>query len=366
MIFRNRSGRTLASLHTPRRTTLVRRNLVRYSDRMKLVIATPLYPPEVGGPSYYAKGLEEAFKKLGHEVVVVAYGDLRNKPMGVSHLGYFFRIFPQLKKADACFALDTASVAIPAWLAAKLRGVRVVVRVGGDFVWEQYLERTGDLIPLQFFYNEPRRLSFKEQLVFSLTRFVARRSTAVFSTEMQRDVWEHPYGLQKKDVRVVGNAVEPPLPSEKPARKNFLWYVRPTAMKNGTNVHAAFAKAKEKCPDIELDEGNVPKEELLQRMENCYAVLLPSVTEISPNYILDALRFKKAFIMDKYSGFAKWLSPYGTLVDPLDVDDIAGAIEELAGEEGYARAVERVSKFSFTRTYDDVAKDLLQLIEKKI
>lgn len=329
---------------------------------MRIVIATPLYPPQVGGPSYYAKGLEDAFKKMGHEVVVVPYGDLRGKPMGISHLAYFFRISPHLRGANACIALDTASVAIPAWFAAKLRGTTFIVRTGGDFVWEQYLERTGDLIPLQFFYDEPRKLSFKERLAFALARFVVRRCLVVFSTEMQRDVWVHPYGLDKARTRVIGNAVESPLPSEKPSRKNFLWYVRPTAMKNGANVHAAFSKAKEKCPEIELEEGQLPKEMLLERMKNCYAVLLPSITEISPNYILDALRFKKPFVMDKYSGFAKWLAEYGTLADPLDVDDIARAIETLASEEGYAEATGKASKFSFVRTYDDVAQDFEALI----
>jgi glycosyltransferase involved in cell wall biosynthesis len=333
---------------------------------MKLVIATPLYPPEIGGPSYYAKGLEYAFKAMGHEVVVVAYGNLRKLPTGLCHLAYFFRIFPKLKGADAVIALDTASVAIPTWLGAKMRGVPFIIRTGGDFVWEHYLERTHELVPLPFFYDEQRELSTKERLVYALTRFVVRRSTLVFSTEMQRNVWMHPYGLAKEKTRVVGNAVDAPLPSTKPTRKNFLWYVRGTAMKNGANLHAAFARAKKKFPDIEIEEGQLPKQELLERMKSCYAVLLPSVTEISPNYILDALRFKKPFIFDKYSGFAEWLSPHGGLVDPLDVGDIARAIEHLASDEGYREAVEKASRFSFVRTYDDVAKDFLPLIEQTV
>lgn len=333
---------------------------------MKIIIASPLYPPEIGGPSYYAKGLEDSFKKAGHEVEVVAYGDLRELPTGISHLVYFFRIFPYLRGARAVIALDTASVAIPTWLAATLRGIPHVIRTGGDFVWEHYIERTGDLVPLPFFYDEPRKLSFKENLVFMLTRFVARRSTLVFSTEMQRDVWMHPYGLAKGKTRIIGNAVDIALPSETPSKKNFLWYVRQSAMKNVSHVRAAFEQAKEKFPDIMLEEGQLPKQQLLERMKSCYAVILPSVTEISPNYILDALRFHKPFVLDKYSGFAKWLAPYGTLVDPLDVDDVARALEKLASDEGYAQALEKVSKFSFVRTYDDVAKDFLSLIEKRI
>lgn len=330
---------------------------------MKVVIAAPLYPPDIGGPSYYAKGLEDALRAMGHEVAVVTYGDLRKLPMGISHLAYFLRIRPHLKGAHAVIALDTASVALPAFFAAKLAGVRFIIRTGGDFVWEHYLERTKNLVPLTFFYDEIRDLSAKEHLVFALTRFIVRRSTLVFSTEMQRGAWLHPYGLDGAQTRIIGNAVEPPLASEPASKKNFLWHARPIAMKNGAHVRAAFAAAKTKYPDIELEEGGIPKAELFERMKCCYAVILPSVTEISPNYILDALRFKKPFIMDKYSGFAEWLAPYGLLVDPLDEADIARAIQELASDAGYRAALEKAARFDFVRTYDDVARDFLALLQ---
>ena len=357
---------------------------------MKIVIATGIYPPDIGGPAYYAKGLEDALRALGHEVKTVVYGDLRRRPMGVSHLIYLFRIWPHLSAADAVIALDTASVAIPAWLASRMRGVRFIIRTGGDFVWEHYIERTQNLVPLKFFYerrrasetgkhgfhvSEPRSskadpsaydeindLSAKERLIYALTRLVVRRSVLVFSTEMQRDVWLRPYGLEKGRTHVVGNAIDAPLAATAPSQKNFLWYVRPNAIKNGAHVHSAFAKAKAKHLDIVLEEGMVPQAKLLERMKGCYAVILPSVTEISPNYILDALRFKKPFILDKYSGYAKWLAPYGLLVDPLDEDDIARAVGELADESGYAKAVAKAAAFSFTRTYEEVARDFLALI----
>ena len=136
-------------------------------------------------------------------------------------------------------------------------------------------------------------------------------------------------------------------------------------MKNGERLHAAFARARAKHPDITLEEGLISKQELLERMKSCYAVILPSITEISPNYILDALRFKKPFIMDKYSGFAQWLGPYGTLVDPLDRNDIVRALETLAEPAGYEEALKKAAAFSYVRTYDDVARDFLELLRRE-
>lgn len=330
---------------------------------MRIVIATGIYPPEVGGPAYYAAGLAEALRNAEHSVHIVTYGWLKKLPLGLRHVAYFFKILPFVFSADAIIALDTFSVAVPAAWTRRFVRRPLIIRTGGDFLWEQYLERTGESVPLVHFYETPRILSFKERLIFKLTRSALQRALLIFSTTMQRDVWLTPYDLDPSRVHVIGNAIESPLTGETPERKNFLWHVRPIAMKNPTRVRAAFAKAKLAHPDILLEEGVVRKTELLERMKYCYAVILPSLTEISPNYILDALRFKKPFIMDKYSGLADELGPYGLLVDPLDEDDIARAIAQLATPEGYKEACEKAARFSTVRTYDDVAKDFIALIK---
>lgn len=329
---------------------------------MKIVIATGIYPPETGGPAYYAQGLSGALRAAGHDVHVVTYGLLKILPTGVRHLAYAVRLTPHMFGADAVIALDTFSVALPAVILARLFRVPVIVRTGGDFLWEHYLERTGDLLPLVRFYGEHKPFSLKERIIFALTRLALSRVFVVFSTELQRDVWLRPYGLAPERTGIIGNVAEPPLTPEAPRAKNFLWHVRPIRMKNGERLHAAFARARAKHPGITLEEGLISQKELLERMKSCYAVVLPSITEISPNYILDALRFKKPFIMDKYSGFAQWLGPYGTLVDPLDRNDIMRALETLAEPAGYEEAVKKAAAFSYVRTYDDVARDFLALL----
>lgn len=326
----------------------------------KIVIATGIYPPDPGGPSYYAKGLADALKNKGFDVTVVTYGSLKKWPTGLSHTRYLVRLLGHMRGAHAIIALDTMSVGVPAVFAGQILGIPVIVRTGGDFLWEQYLERTRDLVPLPYFYDQHQPFTRKEHVIFGATRYLARRAVMVFSTEMQQTLWTRIYGIERS--HIIGNAIEPPLEADAPSRKNFLWIVRKIAMKNGERVHRAFAQAKARFPDIELEEGELPKDALLDRMKSCYAVICPSLTEISPNYILDALRFKKPFIMDKYSGYAPWLAPYGLVVDPLDEGDIERAIERLVDTEGYREAVEKASHFSAVRTYDDVADDFLKLL----
>jgi hypothetical protein len=33
---------------------------------MRIIIATGIYPPEVGGPALYAKGVKESLERAGH------------------------------------------------------------------------------------------------------------------------------------------------------------------------------------------------------------------------------------------------------------------------------------------------------------
>jgi glycosyltransferase involved in cell wall biosynthesis len=174
---------------------------------VKIVIATPLWPPEIGGPAQYAANLSREFEAKGHEVVVVKFNEVRRWPSGLRHLLYFAKIWRALWGADWCLALDTFSVALPSVLAGKLLGKKVLIRTGGDFLWENYVERTGDLVLLRDFYlTRLGKLNFKERLVFSLSRWVVRHAALlVFSTEWQRQIWLKPYGLELGRTKMVEN-----------------------------------------------------------------------------------------------------------------------------------------------------------------
>src|SRR3989344_4554547 len=95
---------------------------------MKVLIATPLYPPQIGGPAKYAQALSEWLPNVGHEAPVLSYGWVeRHLPSGVRHLWYFLRLLPQVFGVDAVFALDTWSVGLPALIAAKLARKKLLV-----------------------------------------------------------------------------------------------------------------------------------------------------------------------------------------------------------------------------------------------
>ncbi|MEN9561750.1 MAG: hypothetical protein RIQ56_1023 [Candidatus Parcubacteria bacterium] len=332
----------------------------RYSVSMRIVIATPLYPPEVGGPSYYAEGLAQALQKKGESVSVISYGSLKYFPMGARHFFYACKLLPYVLRSEIVIILDTFSAALPAVFLATIFRKNALLRTGGDFLWEQYVERTKQSLPLPNFYSFAT-LSPKEQLIFRLTRWLLHKCTVLFSTEFQRELWVKAYSLNPETTKIVENAIEPSLDGIPYVKKNFLFYVRPIFLKNRDRLVEAFAAVQRMHPGISLEEGMVPKKELLEKMKSCYAVILPSLSEVSPNYITDALRFRKPFILTKHTGYADVLKNYGILIDPLDVKDIQKAIETLATADGYKSACEKAQSFSLKeRTYEDVANDFMQ------
>lgn len=328
---------------------------------MNFLIATGIYPPEIGGPAYYAKHLADSLREKGHSVEIGTFGNLKTLPSGIRHLALFLKLLPGTVSCDVVIALDTFSAALPAYFAARIFQKPIIVRTGGDFLWEQYVERTGDLIPLPHFYERMPALTLKEKIYFTLTKFILPRVTLVFSTMFQKNIWTPVYGLDEQKSRVIPNAITGMIESVQPEKKNFLLYGRDLKLRNRTKLREAFAIAKEKMPDIELEEGQVPQHVLFERIRKGYCLLLPSVSDISPNYILDGLRAGKPFIMTKYSDYSTTYSDLGLFVDPLNVQDIADKILKMANDTTYQDFAQKIQHTSFTRTYSELAKDFAEL-----
>ena len=332
---------------------------------MRILIATGIYPPDIGGPAIYAEGLYNAFSSMGHKGVVVSYGWKRKLPTGARHIAYFFEVCRHIWSADVVIVLDTYSAAVPAIFAAKLFGRKAIIRVGGDFLWESYVERTKEKIFLSDFYRENLGLSLKENIIFYLTRLVLQSANAVaFSTEWQADIFKKAYGLQKEKIYLIENHFGGKKTGEIPADKNFLWAGRQIALKNITALKKAFSLAHRENKDLKLDiKSDLPHEKLLSLVKKCYAVILPSYSEVSPNFILDAISFGKPFIMTKDGGYSGKLGGLGLFVDPFNPEDIKEKILFLAEPDNYRECVNETLHFDFRHSYEEIAEEFLKLVK---
>lgn len=329
---------------------------------MRILIATGIYPPDIGGPAQYAANLERTWRAEGHKVAVLTYGLEKKMPIGIRHIYFFIKVLKSLYKADFCLALDTFSTGVPAMVACRILSIPFLLRVGGDFLWESYTNRTKEKILLSKFYDQKRNFSIKENIILYFTKKLFKSASAVvFNTRWQAEIFENPYRLEKEKVFVVENYYAPKQDGRAPYKKNYLWHVRETFLKNSDVVNEAFREAKENCPDVSLEKGVVPYEELMEKMNSAYAILLPSLSDVSPNYIIYALSFNKPCIMTADTGLRQKLDGLVIFVDPMDKNEIAEKICELARPEVYQEYLERLRRFKHTHTWDEIANEFMKI-----
>ncbi|HEY4526518.1 MAG TPA: glycosyltransferase family 4 protein [Candidatus Paceibacterota bacterium] len=331
---------------------------------MKIIIAASLYPPEIGGPSFYAESLKNSLEKMGHTVDVVLYGNLKKLPPGIKHLLYALKLYRATKSADAVIGLDTFSIVIPLGLIAPFLHIPALVRAGGDFVWEQYNARAKDFIPLPDFYRYTDRWTLKEKISFRLIRFALTRLQVVFSSAWQRDLWIPPYRMDSARVHIIENAIPPRVEHEAGQWKNFMMYGRQIQLKNADAFRRAFERARKHTYDIVLEEGTVSHEELLEKLRTGYAAVLPSISDITPNYIIESICRGTPFLLTKYSAYAVRFKDLGVIVDPMSEDDMVRGIRDLLDKAVYTRLTKNIAAFTEVRTYDDIAREFLALLKR--
>ncbi len=359
---------------------------------MHILLATGIFPPEIGGPATYSAKLAEEFLKLGHRVTVVTYGRLPAFSHEGLHiifvsasgnaLSRWMRYANVLREhgsdSDAVIAFSSVSTGIPLMLAG-LSKPKKILRLGGDFFWERYTD-AGGTKSLREWYTS--RFGFWRLINEALMEgILGLFDCIVYSTKFQQSIHgEHYSALPKTEV--IGNAAPTPSPSPEggggqphhPFRLLFMG--RFVGFKNLPVLLDAIVA----LPDVTLTlVGSGPMEERLHRkvahlglgsrvqfrspvrgeekrkvfLEHDLLVL-PSVTEISPNTALEAASEGLPVLLTEETGFSESV---GICIRPLrTAEQIASAIRQ--HREHPALPQHHVE----TRTYTDVAQDWVKLL----
>jgi len=349
-----------------------RREPVESGTSPKILIATGIYPPDIGGPAQYARNLFETWRKEGHEVKVAAYRLERAFPPLVRHFLYFLKVIRKGFNADMILVLDTWSAAVPTMFACAILRKKYILRTGGDFLWESYVERTGDLVLFRDFYQTcMSELNRKERLVFKLGGDSLRKAAAViFSTDWQRKIFEGAYRLDPKKNFIVENYIglhtntdSQALP---PANRSFVAGTRLLRWKNLELLKDAFARAQSIVKErhlepIDLDTGKAVYDSFVEKIKNSYAVILVSLGDISPNMIFDTIRVGTPFILTRENGITDRVKDCALFVDPKDPKDIAEKIAWLADPKSREAQAQKVRAFSFTHTWEEIGKEIINI-----
>ena len=172
-------------------------------SRLKVLIATGIYPPDIGGPATYAKNLAKELVKIGVKVKVLTYSDeqggkrkessvhriIRKKNILIRYYNYFRQACFLVEKADVVYILDLMSAGFPGIVAAKIHHKKVIFRTGGDFLWEKAFQDGWTDLPLREYYKGKKRL--KENLLFWFCKILLKRIDLIlFSTQLQAGIYK--------------------------------------------------------------------------------------------------------------------------------------------------------------------------------
>lgn len=330
---------------------------------MNILISTGVYPPKIGGPAEYSKNLKNALEMANNKVKIATFGLEDYLPTGIRHFYFLVKILSKVVWADYIIAMDTFSVALPTVFLSKIFRKKIVIRTGGDFLWEGYIERTKKKVLFKDFYTgELNNLTKKEEIIFKLIKWILNgTSRVVFSTEWQRNIFVKAYNLQSDNTCIIENNYDKKVGSSEPSSRLFVASSRDLVLKNISILEDVFSNLSKEHKDSILYTNQEPYNSFVNIIKNCYAVVVVSLSEISPNIILDAIKYNKPFICTKEVGIYDRIKDAGIFVDPLNEEEIENAILKLLDKDEYEKACQKVKGFSFVHTWEEIAQEFLDI-----
>ena len=361
----------------------------------RIQIITSVYSPDVAGPGVYFSSLKTELEKRGRKVEVLV------RPS-------FFAVLSTVQKGDIVLAHATPKILLTVFLARLCKKFKFVVRIGGDYFWERAVERGRFFGTLGDFYAQ-KRFTTKDQCIAGLMGVALRGSDGViFTSSLLRDSYIPFFGLDEKKVHTITHPVLK-IPSNVIARSETTKQSVPTERlprslavarndKNGTrliyagrflklkNLHLlleVFAEMRKKYPNITLTLiGEGPeKQRLAVRVEGLGLksavifkepmnrdtileeiaahdlVVLPSLSEVSPNLLMDALAASTPFLATQENGLREVLEDTGTWFDPMSKEDFSEKLEALLSPGALEKARECITSSSYRKTWKEVAEE---------
>lgn len=366
---------------------------------MKIILATGVYPPSLGGPATYAKALAKELQSKGISVSVVTYGagestdpwSVRRVSLRGGPLLRWWRYARVLRKeaadADIVLAFSSISIGLPVIL-ARLKRPKKILRLGGDFFWERYTDR-GGMLGMKEWYALGGFVTGCWLLVARsiLTHF----DHLVFSTKYQAGLYEKNYShLPTHDV--IENALPSPQQLSQSMRMlrtsgmqnasfRLLYFGRLVGFKNLPSLLEALLE----LPSVRLSlVGEGPMERRLRKSstdlgigdrvtflppahgtdkEKVFAahdlLIIPSLTELSPHSALEARAAGLPVLLSEETGLSPSLTAGMVLRKLRTPDQIIDAIRDVM--QNYAAVAADATSEPPKRGWKDVGNEWMDL-----
>ena len=252
-------------------------------SRVKITLATPLYPPEIGGPATYTKELAIRLKDA-HALTIVAYASGaaepiagvtlfaidKRRPLLIRFMNYFLILYRAAKGTDVIYVQNAVAAGLPAVLVGILRNIPVVLKFVGDEAWERASQERRTKKRLEEFLAAPEG-GLKTYVYMRIQGFVLRHAALVTTPSAYlRDAIVRTYHLDDSRAVVNYNAAEKETGapfSTTVVSHQIVATARLVEWKGIDGIIRAVALLKKAYPDIRaVIAGDGPEEERLKTL----------------------------------------------------------------------------------------------------
>ncbi len=380
---------------------------------MRVLITSPVFPPDLGGPAIYVPSLGRFLVERGHTVEVVAFcSELDPKgypfdvvaiprgPLPLRYLKALFAVWKHARSADVVYINE--HLALVHVLAAKLAGKPAMIRMMVDGAWE-ISHRKGWIDGDDINVFETKEYGWQVKLTRRLQTWWWKRCTRIIScSNFLRQIAIQRYRVPDAKVQLIYNAYHGPTaanfaPTRGEAREKLglapdrryvlticrlmVWkgvdYVLRALKELPNDVHFVVAGDGDmlepwKALAVELGLadrahflGNVPYEKipLLIRASNVF--VLNSEYEGLSHTLLEVSALGLPIVATGVCGNPEVVEHEvnGLLVPPKDARAVAQALRRILDDPALAerfakKGVERMDRFSRPATFAQVERAL--------
>ena len=313
---------------------------------MRIVLAAGLYPPDIGGPSRYAHMLATELPAEGIVVTVVPYGEVRQYPKLFRHVIYAYRLWRASRGASAVYALDPISVGVPAAIVSYLRQLPLVVRLGGDYAWEQGVQRFGVTDTLDEYTAHPQTARWPVRVLAGIQSKVVRRAVAVILPSQYLRSVVATWGVSAERLHVIYSAhTVPSLPVDRETVRADFNFTGPTLVsiarltpwKGMDTLIRVVAKRQERGEATQLViGGDGPERGRLEVLARELGVTdqVRFVGALSFDAVFAVVRAADVFLLDTaYEGLSHQLIEVMAIGTPIVTTPVGGNSELLTDEK---------------------------------
>jgi len=203
-----------------RRFTQMGRQKRTKDSHNRIFIAAEIFPPDIGGPATYALNLANELNQRGFKVRILCYGKPETNelskniqinwvskkwPLVFKYFLYFLKLLFFSQGFDVIYAQGPVASGLPALWVKKLTGKKIMVKVVGDYAWEQAIQNNITNKLVDEFQKE--KSSGKYSKLQKIERKVCQAADKVITPSNYLKQIVQNWGVREDKIKVVYNAM---------------------------------------------------------------------------------------------------------------------------------------------------------------